>query len=402
MLKVGVIGCGHRGPNLTRNFSACPSTSPRMICDLDPRRLERVAALHPSAETATDPEVTAFEEEFAAEVGARHACAVSSCTTALHLALAACGVRPGDEVITVSHTFIATVNAIRYCGATPILVDIDPLTYNIDPTLIAPAITPRTKVIMPVHQMGMPADIDAVRAIARDHGLAVIEDAACAIGSSYRDRTIGGDAALACFSFHSRKVVATGDVGMIVTNEGGFDQEFRLLRQHGMSVPDRVRHESSKVVFEEYVGLGYNYRMTDIQAAVGRVQLRRLPEMLLRRRALAAEYDAALKEHPHLRPPFVPDYAHPNYQSYPVRVAPSSPIARNDLMQALLDRGIATRRGVMNVHREPAYTGVYPSLSLPESEAAADEAIMLPLFSEMTRGELGYVVENLLSLCPPR
>lgn len=348
------------------------------------------------------PEVAAFEEEFAGAVGAGHACAVSSCTTALHLALVACGIGRGDEVITVSHTFIATVNAIRYCGATPILVDIDPLTYNIDPALIAPAITPRTKAIMPVHQLGMPVDLDAVRAIARDHGLAVIEDAACAIGSSYRDRVIGGDAALACFSFHPRKVVTTGDGGMIVTNEAGRDEEFRLLRQHGMSVPDRVRHESSKVVFEEYVGLGYNYRMTDIQAAVGRVQLRRLPEMLSQRRALAAEYDAALKKHPHLRPPFVPDYAHPNYQSYPVRVAPSSPIARNDLMQGLLDRGITTRRGVMNVHREPAYTSVYPSLSLPESEAAADEVIMLPLFSEMTKGELGYVVENLLSLCPPR
>jgi len=346
------------------------------------------------------PEVAAFEEEFASAVGARHACAVSSCTTALHLALLACGVGPGDEVITVSHTFIATVNAVRYCGATPILVDIDPLTYNIDPALIAPAVTPRTKAILPVHQMGMPVDLDAVRAIARDHGLAVIEDAACAIGSSYKDRVIGGDAALACFSFHPRKVVTTGDGGMIVTNDGGLDQEFRLLRQHGMSVPDRVRHESHTVIFEEYRGLGYNYRMTDIQAAVGRVQLRRLPEMLSQRRALAAEYDAAIGEHPHLQPPFVPDYAHPNYQSYPVRVAPSSPIARNDLMQALLDRGIATRRGVMNVHREPAYASVYPSLSLPESEAATDEVIMLPLFAEMSAGQVDFVIDALRVMCP--
>lgn len=348
------------------------------------------------------PEVAAFEEEFAETLGTPHACAVSSCTAALHVALLVLGVGPGDEVITVSHTFIATVNAIRHAGATPVLIDIDPLTYNMDPELIEGAVTPRTKAIMPVHQVGMPADLDAIYAVAREHGLAVIEDAACAIGSEYRGSAIGGKADLACFSFHPRKVVTTGDGGMIVTRREDLDRKFRPLRQHGMSVPDSVRHAASKVIFEQYIGLGYNYRMTDIQAAVGRVQLRRLPGMLERRRAVAARYNAALKGHPHLRPPFVPEYANPNFQSYPVRVAKSSPIARDDLMQQLLNRGIATRRGVMSVHREPAYTSAYPPISLPNSEAATDEVIMLPLFAQMAEEELDRVVDAVFSLCAAR
>lgn len=367
---------------------------------LGEEEITEIARVVRSGWVTQGPEVAAFEDEFAGTLGTPHACAVSSCTTALHMALLALGVGPGDEVITVSHTFIATVNAIRHAGATPVLIDIDPLTYNMDPELIEGAVTPRTKVIMPVHQVGMPADLDAIYAVAREHGLAVIEDAACAIGSEYRGTAIGGNADLACFSFHPRKVVTTGDGGMIVTRREDLDRKFRLLRQHGMSVSDSARHAASKVMFEQYVGLGYNYRMTDIQAAVGRVQLRRLPEMLERRRAVAARYDAALKEHPHLRPPFVPEYANPNFQSYPIRVAKGSPIARDDLMQQLHDQGIATRRGVMSVHREPAYTSAYPPISLPNSEAATDEVIILPLFAQMTEVEVGIVVDALLSLCP--
>jgi len=367
---------------------------------LGEEEITEVARVIRSGWVTQGPEVAAFEEEFAKTLGTPHACAVSSCTTALHVALLALGVGPGDEVITVSHTFIATVNAIRHAGATPVLIDIDPLTYNMDPELIEGAVTPRTKVIMPVHQLGMPADLDAIYAAAREHGLAVVEDAACAIGSEYRGSAIGGKADLACFSFHPRKVLTTGDGGIIVTRREDLDRRFRPLRQHGMSMSDRARHAASKVIFEQYVGLGYNYRMTDIQAAVGRVQLRRLPEMLERRRAVAARYNAGLMGHPHLRPPFVPEYANPNFQSYPIRVAKGSPIARDDLMQQLLNRGIATRRGVMNVHREPAYTSAYPPISLPNSEAATDEVIILPLFAQMTEAEVDRVVDALLSLCP--
>src|SRR5438093_6462456 len=231
------------------------------------------------------PEVAAFEREFAEYVGAPHACAVSNCTTALHLALLALDIGPGDEVITVSHSFIATANAVRYCGATPVFVDIDPATLNMNPAAIESAITPRTRAVLCVHQLGMPCDMHAIVGVARRHGLRVIEDAACAIGSAIRvnDRweRIGkphGD--IACFSFHPRKVITTGDGGMITTSRPEWDARFRLWRQHGMSVPDTVRHGASSVVFESYEMVGFNYRLTDLQAAVGRSQLRRLPEIL--------------------------------------------------------------------------------------------------------------------------
>ncbi len=345
------------------------------------------------------PQVAAFEEEFAAYVGARHACAVSSCTTALHLALHALGVGPGDEVVTVSHSFIATANAIRYCGATPVFVDIDPDTYNMDPRLVEPAITPRTKAILPVHQMGLPCDLPAILEVAGRHGLPVIEDAACAIGSEVRigDRweRIGRPHGLvACFSFHPRKVITTGDGGMITTSDPQLDRRFRLLRQHGMSVPDTVRHGSKTVVFEEYPLVGFNYRMTDIQAAVGRVQLRRLPEMLERRIALAERYRTALCEIPGLEPPFVPGQLRPNFQSYPVKVGPEYPLGRDSLMQALLDRGISTRRGIMNAHQEPAYSD-HSGPPLPASEAARDSVLLLPLYDGADPDDQDYVLEQL-------
>jgi len=348
------------------------------------------------------PQVKAFEEEFATYVGAPHACAVSSCTTALHLALHALGVGPGDEVITVSHSFIATANVVRYCGAVPVFVDIDPLTYNIDPTLIEQAITPRTKAIMPVHQMGLPCDLLAILAIAERHGLPVVEDAACAIGSAIRVgncwEPIGRPrGTIACFSFHPRKVITTGDGGMLTTRDPALDRQFRLLRQHGMSVPDTVRHSAKTVMFEEYSIVGFNYRMTDIQAAVGRVQLKRLPDILNRRVALAARYTEALGAIPGLESPFVPPYTRPNYQSYPVRITADYPLSRDDLMQAMLDQGISTRRGIMNAHQEPAYAEM-GSVMLPDSEAAQDQVVLLPLYDSLTRDDQDYAIGCLREL----
>jgi perosamine synthetase len=345
------------------------------------------------------PQVKAFEEEFAAYVGAPHACAVSNCTTALHLALHALGVEPGDEVITVSHSFIATANVVRYCGAVPVFVDIDPLTYNIDPGLIEAAITRRTRAIMPVHQMGLPCDLPAILAIAERHNLPVVEDAACATGSAIRigdrwDRIGRPHGIVACFSFHPRKVITTGDGGMLTTRDPALDRRFRLLRQHGMSVPDTVRHAAKTVVFEEYPIVGFNYRMTDIQAAVGRVQLERLPEILDRRITLADRYTEALRNIPGLEPPFIPEHARPNFQSYPVRVASDFPLRRDELMQALLERGISTRRGIMNSHQEPAYAHLGPR-RLPHSEAARDSVILLPLYPQMNGEELARVLEAL-------
>jgi dTDP-4-amino-4,6-dideoxygalactose transaminase len=348
------------------------------------------------------PQVAAFEEEFAAYVGARFACAVSSCTTALHLALHALGVGPGDEVITVSHSFIATTNTVRYCGATPVFVDIDPRTYNIDLSLIEAAISPRTRVIMPVHQMGMPCELPAILEIARRHDLPVVEDAACAIGSEIRigdrwERIGRPHGLIACFSFHPRKVITTGDGGMLTTSDPELDRKFRLLRQHGMSVPDTVRHRAKSVIFEEYPILGFNYRMTDIQAAVGRVQLGRLPRFLDRRVWLAERYTRAIREVPGLEPPFVPDWTRPNYQSYPVRVRIEYPLGRDELMQDLLDRGISTRRGIMNAHQEPAYADG-GGVVLPNSEMARDEVILLPLYDAIEQADLGYVIDSLYEL----
>jgi dTDP-4-amino-4,6-dideoxygalactose transaminase len=345
------------------------------------------------------PQVAAFEEEFAAYVDAPHACAVSSCTTALHLALLAVGVNPGDEVITVSHSFIATANAIRYCGGRPVFIDIDPRTYNIDPSLLPQAITPRTRAILAVHQVGLPCDLEAVLQIADRHRLPVIEDAACAIGSEIRFRgrweTIGRPhGTIACFSFHPRKVITTGDGGMLTTRDPALDRKFRLLRQHAMSVSDRQRHAAQTVVFEEYEEVGFNYRLTDVQAAIGRVQLRRLPGLLSPRRALAERYSKALADMPGLEAPFVPDYARPNYQSYAMRVAPDYPLGRDALMQTLLQRGISTRRGIMNAHQEPAYAGM-PTVRLPRSESARDSVLLLPLYSQMSHEDQDLVLEQL-------
>jgi dTDP-4-amino-4,6-dideoxygalactose transaminase len=352
------------------------------------------------------PQVAAFEQEFACAVGAAHACAVSSCTTALHLALHALGVGTGDEVITVSHNFIATANAIRYCGARPVFVDIDPRTYNMDPALLVRAITPRTRAILPVHQLGLPCDLAAILAVADKYRLPVVEDAAGAIGSEV---LIGGrwervgrpHGTVACFSFHSRKVLTTGDGGMLTTRDPELDHKFRLLRQHGRSIPDTPRHSAKSVAFEDYPLVGFNYRMTDIQAAVGRVQLRRLPELLKRRVELADNYTRALRQFPGLVPPCVPRYARTNYQSYAVRVTPEFPLSRDRLMQCLLDCGIGSRPGVMNCHQEAACADLGPQ-RLPYSEAARDEVILLPLCPGMTDEEQDYVIEQLRGLAVAR
>ena len=235
------------------------------------------------------PEVAAFEKEFAQTVGSAFACCASNCTASLYMALMTVGVKPGDEVITASHSFIATANAVRYAGAKPVFVDIDPATFDINPSLIERVITDRTSAILCVHQLGMPCDLAAVVEIGKKYGLPIVEDAACAIGSEIlwngKWEKIGkphGD--IACFSFHPRKVITTGDGGMLTTNNPDYDKKIRLLRQHGMSVPDTIRHKAKSIINESYVLLGYNFRMTDIQAAVGREQLKRLPDLVHERR----------------------------------------------------------------------------------------------------------------------
>jgi perosamine synthetase len=344
------------------------------------------------------PEVAAFEREFAAFCGARHGVAVSNCTGALHLSLLACGVGPGQEVITVSHSFIATANAIRHCGATPVFVDVRLEDFNMDPALVEAAITPKTGAILLVHQLGMPARTDEIVSIANRHRLPVIEDAACAAGSETLDgnewRKIGSPfGRLACFSLHPRKLLSTGDGGMITTDDPELAARLRLLRQHGMSVNDQQRHQSQSVVFEEYLEVGFNYRLTDIQAAIGRCQLARLPQMVARRRELADLYRAKLGRISDLVVPADRPDTRTNWQSYCVLLPEG--IDQRQVMQAMLDEGIATRRGVMNAHREPAYaTGEEASgvrFPLPNSEAAQDRGLILPMFDGMTEQDIEIV-----------
>jgi perosamine synthetase len=347
------------------------------------------------------PEVAAFEREFAAFVGAPHACAVSNCTTALHLALRAAEIGSGDEVITVSHSFIATANAIRYCGGIPVFVDVQPHTYNIDPERIRAAVSRNTRAILAVHQLGMPCDMAAILAVARPLDLVVIEDAACAAGSEIfwngRWERVGrphGD--IACFSFHPRKVMTTGDGGMVTTSNPEWDQRFRLWRQHAMSISDTARHTSSRVVHEEYSELGFNYRMTDLQAAIGRVQLARLPGLVDRRRAVAQRYRDLLTGVHDIELPHEPVWARSNYQSFCVRLPAGCEQSR--VMQAMLDDGIATRRGVMCAHLEPAYErepwrSVAPLVC---SEEITADGLMLPLYADMTDADQVRVAQSLI------
>lgn len=350
------------------------------------------------------PEVAAFEAAFARHVGAPYACAVSNCTTALHLALLAAGVGAGDEVITVSHSFIATANAIRHCGATPVFVDIEADGFNIDPALIEGAIGPKTRAILCVHQLGMPCDLAAIVAIAKRHGLPVVEDAACATGSEilwqgHWERIGRPHGDIACFSFHPRKVLTTGDGGMITTARPEFDRLFRLWRQHGMSISDTVRHGSARVINESYPVQGFNYRMTDLQAAIGLQQLHRLPEIIARRRWLAARYAGSLAEIGSFVVPTEPAWARSNWQSYCIGLPDW--MDQLETMQALLDRGIATRRGVMNAHLEGAYAapGAFrSSSSLDNGIRAQARSIVLPLFAQMTDEMVTTVLQALADL----
>jgi perosamine synthetase len=379
---------------MTQTISQIPVAKPI----LDEREVEAVRRVILSGWVTQGPEVAAFEREFAEYVGSSHACAVSNCTAALHLALLAVGVGAGDEVITVSHSFIATANAVRYCGATPVFVDIDLDTFNMDPGLIEAAITPRTKAILCVHQLGMPCDLARIAEIGKRRGLPVVEDAACAIGSEIlwngAWEKIGrphGD--VACFSFHPRKVVTTGDGGMLTTANPAIDQKSRLWRQHGMSVPDTVRHGSREVIFESYPEVGFNYRMTDLQAAVGRVQLTRLPGILDERRTMAAAYAARLADMAGVHAPHQPAWARSNWQSYCVRLSPE--FDQKTVMQSLLDAGISTRRGVMNSHLEAPYASDGTLSSLSVSDQAQLTSVILPLPGRMTLAEVDHVCEAL-------
>jgi dTDP-4-amino-4,6-dideoxygalactose transaminase len=350
---------------------------------------------------AQGPEVEAFEREFAGFVGAPHACAVSNCSVGLGLALQAMGVGPDDEVITVSLSFIAGANYIRAAGAEPVFVDVTPTTFNLDPAELEGAITARTKAILCAHQIGMPCDLGAILAIARAHGIPVIEDAACAAGSEIlidgNWQRIGrphGD--IACFSFHPTKIMTTGEGGMLTTKNAEYDRMFRRWRQHGMDVPADVRHNAKGVIFERYAVQGYNYRMTDLQGAIGRRQLTRLPHIVKRRRDLAARYRELLADLAGLGLPPEPNWARSNWQRFCVRLPDR--LDQRAAMQALRDRGIATSRGVMCAHLEPPYAKSVHR-PLPWSEAGQGRCLLIPLYPQMSDEEQDRVAAALRDVC---
>lgn len=343
------------------------------------------------------PKVQEFEEKFAQYTGAKYAVAVSSCTTALHLAMIVAGIGEGDEVICPSMSYIATANSIKYTGAVPVFAEVD-ADYNLDVADAERRITTKTKAILLVHQMGMPANIDSFKSLCARHNLLLIEDAACAIGSSYKGQKIGAHADLVCFSFHPRKVITTGDGGMITTSNDAFHKRMKILRQHGMSINDRERHLSSKILFEEHVEVGYNYRMTDIQAAVGIKQLEKLDWLIRERRKIALQYLAAFKEVKAFRLPVEKEGYFTNYQSFSIYLTPSCRISRNDLMQNLLDRGISTRRGIMLSHTEKAYTHLNYKDDLPLSGDLNEKSILLPLYVPMPQEDVAKVIQSVLEL----
>jgi perosamine synthetase len=360
--------------------------------EFDEAELRAVGDVLRAGWVAQGPAVARFEQMFAERVGARHAVATSSCTTALHLALVLAGVQPGDEVICPSYTFIATANVILYAGATPVFADIEADTWNIDPEDVRRRISARTKAIIPVHQVGLAADLNRLLPLAA-RGITIVEDAACGVGSTYGGQPIGSHSDLVCFSFHPRKSISTGEGGMLATSDAGLAERARRLRSHGASVSAVSRHEAKGTVFEEYRELGFNYRMSDVQAAIGIVQLGKLDGLLARRRAIADRYDAAFRQLAELQVPARPSYAEHAFQSYGVLLTDACKVDRDQLLRALVDRGISCRRGIPPIHREPLYQERFGPASLPVTEVVASRSLFLPMFASLTGADQDRVID---------
>ncbi|WP_341728844.1 DegT/DnrJ/EryC1/StrS family aminotransferase [Brooklawnia sp.] len=356
-----------------------------------------VTAVLESGWVAQGPRVAEFETAFAAKQGAHRAVALSSCTTALQLALVVAGVGEGDEVIIPSFSFIATTNCVRYVGATPVFADVEIATGNLSVATIEPVVTERTKAIIGVDQGGVPLDLDPIRQFADERGIVVIEDSACAAGSTYKGRPVGAGAELAAWSFHPRKILTTGEGGMLTTSRDEWADRAKKLREHAMSVSAADRHGSILPPPESYDEVGYNFRMTDLQAAVGLVQLGRLAEVVARRRELARQYSAAIASIPGLRAVADPGYGTCNFQSYWVEVEGAYPLDREGLLTALAKAEISARRGIMAAHRQLPYQDLVVPGSLPNTERLTDNTLILPLYHELTEAEQDRVIAVLVN-----
>ena len=359
--------------------------------EYDDAEARAIAAVLASRWVSQGPKVAEFEAAFAQLVGARHAVATSSCTTALHLALIIAGVQPGDEVIVPSYTFVATANAVLYVQGIPIFAEIEPDTWNLDPADVMRRVTPRTKAIIVVHQFGLPARLEYEALAAR--GIDVIEDAACVAGGTYRGRPVGSSGYPACWSFHPRKTISTGEGGMLTTDADAIAERARQLRSFAANISDRARHEARGIVFEEYHELGYNYRMTDLQAAIGIEQLAKLDRLLAARARVAERYDRAFASLPGIELPARPPYASHTYQTYGIRLRGRTAAERDAMIRALVERGISCRRGIPPVHLEPLYAKRFGTLSLPITEEVADTSILLPMFASLADDDQARVID---------
>lgn len=360
---------------------------------LGEQEVEAVSEVLRSGWVAQGPRVAAFEEAFAHHQQAGHAVATSNCTTALHLALIVAGVERGDDVVVPSFSFIATANAPTYVGARPVFADVDPTTGNLTADTVLAAITPATTAVIAVDQGGVPVDLDAIRAVCDPSGIVVIEDAACAAGSTYRGRAVGAGADIAAWSFHPRKILTTGEGGMLTTGRAAWAERARRLREHAMSVSAADRHARVLAPAEEYDEIGFNYRMTDLQAAVGLVQLGRLAEVVARRRELADVYRKAVEEIDGLRAVGDPAFGTSNFQSFWVEVEADYPLDREALMAALAAADISARRGIMAAHRQPAFARA--QAELPVTERLTDTTLILPLFHQLSDTEQARVIDVL-------
>jgi perosamine synthetase len=353
----------------------------------DTAEVEAVAEVLASGTLTQGPRVVRFEEAIAELVGARHAIATTSATTALHLALTALDIGPGDEVLVPDFTFPATANVVVQLGAIPVLVDIDLATFTIDVDHADRLVTSRTKAIMPVHTFGLAADMEPILALAERHGLAVVEDAACALGTTYHGRPVGALGTAGCFSFHPRKSITTGEGGMVTTNDPDFAERLRLLRSHG-----GIRR-GNRFTFE---AAGYNYRLSDILAAIGIAQLDKLAWILMRRREIAARYRELLADVTGISPPIEPAWGGHVYQSFVVLL--DEAIDRDAVIAALADDGIETTLGTYALHCQPYFqrTFGYRLGDLPASRAAYQRSLTLPLFVTLDEATQERVVATLL------
>jgi dTDP-4-amino-4,6-dideoxygalactose transaminase len=375
-----------------------PTRIPLMQPWLGDEEVRAVAEALQSGWIAQGPRVEAFEAAFAETTGAVSAVAVSSCTAALHLALRVGGIGPGDDVVVPSLSFIATANVPSYVGARPVFADVDPCTQNVTAATVEAVLTPSTRAVIVVHQVGVPANMAALHALCDPREILVVEDAACAIGSTYHGRLIGTDSELVAFSFHPRKLVTTGEGGMLVSSRDDWSSRARALRQHGMSVSAAERHASDVPLAESYLEVGFNYRMTDLQAAVGLVQLAKLGPMVTRRREQAARYHHLLGHLAGVGLPDDPPWGTTNYQSFSITLPDH--VDRDVVMARMLDDGIATRRGVMAAHLEPAYRG--ETAHLPVTERLTTSSLILPLFHALEPDAQAWIADRLAAALDDR